>query len=330
MSWVSENKFLTGFGAVMLAGIGTLGWFTYAAMDKADTATAAYDSATAQLKKLYETKPGLNEQNLKELNSQKTVLGEKINAFRTELKARVLKTEAISKIAFQDKLKKTVADLSVAAAAARVGWPKDFYLDFNRYQSQPPDDKATAALDWELRAIEAVMNVLIKTGNVDLEEFHRDLLPEESGGKGGKQRGSAEAGISRSTVKLKLACKDDALRTVLTSLANHKQQLFIIRTVAVQNKMQEPPQRVAAAGAVPPVPTDPSAPQPTIPPAPTPPAPSPTAPTVPPAPGANEGPLAYVFGAEKITATIDLEILNFEEPKAASEKPEKGGKKKDK
>ena len=297
MSWVSENKFLTGFGAVMLAGVGTLGYFTYSAMDKADAATAEYKAATAQLKKLNETKPGLMPSNLKELVTQKTELADKISAFKKELKARVLPSETITKAAFQNLLKDTVAQISTKAAAANVERPTNFYLGFDRYQSQPPDDKATSALARELHAIEAVMNVLIKTGNIDLEEFHREPLPEEGGAKLGKQRSSGEHGIERNTLRLKFTSKDDALRGVLTGLANHKQQLFVIRTVAVQNKVTESPPRTAPAGAAPILPQNPPTP--------------------------HDGPLSYIFGIEKITSTIELEILNFEEPKAGSEKPEK-------
>ena len=338
MSWASENKFLTGFGAVILVGVGTLGYLTYAAMDKSDTATSGYESAVAQLKDLNESKPGLKQANLDKLIAQKTELADKIAAFQKELKNRVLPTEAISKVAFQDKLKETVAQVFAKAAAANVEKPKDkdFYLGFEKYQSQPPDDKATAALARELRAIELVMNVLIKTSNIDLEEFHRDLLPEESGAAGGKRRGAGGGAIERATLKLKLTSKDDALRSVLTELANHKQQLFVIRNVAIQNKvLDSPPRAVAPPAPGVPVPAldvpAPGTPPPAVPPAgtPTPAAPAP-APAAPGAPAAPEVGLSYVFGAEKITATIELEILNIEDPKAGSEKPDKGGKKKDK
>jgi len=331
MNWVSENKFLTGFGAVMLVGVGTLGYFTYSAMDKADAATSEYKSANAQLQKLNETKPGLTPSNLKELVAQKKELKDKIDDFKKELAKRVLPSETITNVAFQDKLKNTVAEISTKAAAANVERPKDFYMGFGAgsgdYQSKPPAEKATSALARELHAIEAVMNVLIKTGNIDLQEFHREPLPEEGGAKAGKQRNSSAHGIERNTLRLKFTSKDDALRGVLTGLANHKQQLFIIRTVAVQNKVTESPPRTAPAGAAPIL--QPNAPTPT--PAPTPaPAAAPTnAPAPAPAPVPHDGPLSYIFGIEKITSTIELEILNFEEPKAGSEKPEKG-KKKDK
>jgi hypothetical protein len=49
-----------------------------------------------------------------------------------------------------------------------------------------------------------------------------------------------------------------------------------------------------------------------------------------PGPAGHEGALAYVFGTEKIMTTLELEVLNIEEPKAKSDKPEKGAKKKEK
>ncbi len=315
MNWVSENKFLTGFGAVMLAGVGTLGYFTYSAMDKSDTATAEYNAATAQLKKLNETKPGLKPANLKELIAQKKELKDKIDEFKKELAKRVLPSETITNVAFQDKLKNTVAEISTKAATANVERPKDFYMGFGAgsgdYQSKPPAEKATSALARELHAIEAVMNVLIKTGNIDLQEFQREPLPEEGGAKAGKQRSPGEHGIERNTLRLKFTSKDDALRGVLTGLANHKQQLFIIRTVAVQNKVTESPPRTAPAGAAPILPPDAPTPAPT----PAPAAAPTTAPAPAPAPVPHDGPLSYIFGIEKITSTIELEILNFSEQK---------------
>ena len=158
MSWVSENKFLTGFGAVMLVGVGTLGTLTYLAMDKYDAAASAFDTANAQLKRLHDSKPGLKDSSLKDLLAQKQEMTDKISTFQQELKTRVLPMETISKAAFQDKLKETVAQISAKAAAANVERPKDFYLGFGKYQSSPPDDKATPALARELRAIEMVLH----------------------------------------------------------------------------------------------------------------------------------------------------------------------------
>jgi hypothetical protein len=255
-----------------------------------------------------------------------------------------------------------VALISSKAAAKNVERPKDFYLGFGEYQSKPPDDKAAPLLARELRAIEMVMNVLISTGNLELEEFQREPLPEEGQGKagdpqgGGRRRASADRGdrglIERNGLKIKFTSNDDALRKVLTELANHQQQLFIIRNVAVQNKVQDSPPRAGGAAPAPVAPdVPPPAPDASATPAPATPAPgtpapdSPAAPvpaapaavTPPPAGAAragNESTLAYIFGTEKITSTIDIEVLNIEEPKPKSEKPDptdkKAGKTKEK
>ena len=243
-----------------------------------------------------------------------------------------LSADPITPAQFQDKLKETVAQIASKAAAAKVERPKDFYLGFGEYQSRPPPDKAAPALARELRAIELVMNVLIKTGNLELEELHREPLPEEGSVKkaegvpgSGRRRITAD-GIDRNKLRLKFTSSDDALRTVLTELANHPQQLFIIRNLQVQNKQAESPPRLAAGGGLP------------VPPAAAP-AASPanaanlmsgTPPPAVPAPAAKEGPLAYVFGTEKVTSIIEVEVLNIEEPKTKSDKPERTGKKKEK
>ncbi len=328
MSWVSENKFLTGFGAAMLVGVGTFGWLIYAGMDKYDTAAGEFDAASGNLKKLQETKPSLTDPHLKELLAEKQEMTQKIGDFQKELKSRVLPVTPITPVAFQDKLKETVAQVSAKAAAANVERPKDFYMGFGEYQSKPPDDKAAPALARELRAIELIMGALIRTTGIELEEFHRDPLPEEGGTK---RKNTADRGdhatIERNVLTLKMTSSDEALRKVLIELANHKEQLFIIRNVSVQNKQQESPPRLADAPSVLPVEVA-SAPANGV--APANPAPAPAAPAVAPAAVVNEGPLAYVFGTEKITSTVELEVLNIREPAETSGKPEKGGKKKEK
>lgn len=338
MSWASENKFLTGFGAVMFVGVGTLGYLTYAAMDKYDEATGNFESAASQLRRLQDTKPALTDRNLKELLAQKDELGGKIADLQKELKSRVLPlpAEPVKPAQFQDKLKDTVAQVAAKAAAARVELPKNFYLGFDRYQSAPPTEAAAPLLARELQAIGLVMNALIKTGSVDLEKFDREPLPEEGQAGAARKRGGADRSdhgpIERSRLSIKFTSSDESLRKILTDLANDKTQLFVIRNMSVQNKQMESPPRLGAAPPPPPVPAAPAAPDqpppPETPAIPAVPAPSP-APAVP-APTAHEGPLTYVFGTEKIMTALELEILNIEEPKPKSEKPEKGSKKKDK
>ena len=339
MSWVSENKFLTGFGAVMLGGLGTLGYFTYSAMDKYDAATGKFDSAVNELKRVEGTKPYPNTAHLKELEAQKQEVGGKLDALQTDLKKRVLGVEPLKKEEFQDKLKEAVARVSTKAAAARVTLPDKFYLDY-KYQSSPPVDAAAPVLARQLRAIELIMDVLTTAGGIELKDLKREELPEERGVKrsksadqGGKKKTGRESGgessgqhlVEKSSVIIKFGSKDATLRQVLNALSSHKQQFFIIRRIDVQNEHAEsPPKVVAAAPLAPPPglgdgakPPEPAA-APGVAPAPEP-AVAPAA-----APGAHQGSLVYAFGKETVEATIEIEILDFAEPEARQEKPGKG------
>jgi hypothetical protein len=324
MNWLAENKFLAGFGAAMLVGVGALGYLTYSAMDQYDTATSEFSAKAGVLKSLVEDIPALTEANLKTLLEQKKVLSEKITAFRGELKKRVLPLEPIVPTVFQNELKDAVGDLAKRAAAAKVQIPKDIYLGFAAYQNAPPDAKAAPALARELKAIRLVMNILIDVGGLSLDELKREPLPEE-GGKAkptksaapqpgpGKKKGSASnvplTLVERSYLQLKITATDSVLQKVISGLANHKEQLFVIRKITVLNKQAESPARLAGGTDIPAV-SPPAAPDAA---APADPAAPPASAAPPPAPTLSA--LSYVFGIEEISATIVLEILNIADPK---------------
>lgn len=52
MNWIKENKFLTGFFAAMLVGLGVFGSFLYSAMGTFDEATTRYDGLSSELSRL--------------------------------------------------------------------------------------------------------------------------------------------------------------------------------------------------------------------------------------------------------------------------------------
>ena len=347
MSWVSENKFLTGFGGVILVGVGVLGYLTWSAMGKYETAVGEFDAAVGALKSTEGSKPSPNEANLKELAAQEQEVSDKVDALQKDLKSHVLATEPLTKEQFQDKLKESVARVSAKALERNVllGEKQDkFYMGYARYQSAPPDDAAAPALGRQLRAIELIMGILISDsgGGIELKKLDREELPEERGvkrakssdqsgkKKSGKDSGGENAGhhlVDKSSVTVKFLGPDKALRQVMNALAAHKQQFFIIRTVSVQNEKLESPQKLSAATPLAPTPGPSDAPNPAeappvpaaVPAAPTPPAAVPS-----PAPAAPQGSLQYAFGTEKVEATLEIEILDFADPEARQEKPAKG------
>jgi hypothetical protein len=349
MSWLSENKFLAGFGAVMLAGVGTLGYFTYSAMGNYETAVGGFESASSEVRRLQELKPFPDDANLKDLNGQKEDLKAKLATLQTELRARALKLEPVRKEAFQDELKQTVARVTAKAAEVKTTLPDSFYMGCGEYQAKPPEDAAAAPLARQLKAIDLLMQVLLTPGGIELKELKRSALPEEKAGakpaaaaptpargRAG-QRTDKEAPakklVEKTAVKIAFTASDAAFRQVLNNIVGHKQQIFIIRRLEVKNSAPEAPGKLSTAGlppaspitpvapVAPTAPTDPAAAIPAAPadapaqPAAPAPAPAPAEPTV-----APHGSLETKFGRERVEATLEIDILDFAEPDAADAK----------
>ena len=349
MSWVSQNKFLTGFGGVVLVGAGVLGYLTWSAMGKYETAVGQFDSAVSALKSTEGSKPSPNEANLKELVAQEQEVSDKADALQKDLKSHVLETKPLTKEKFQDDLKDTVGRVSAKALERNVvlgDKQEKFYMGYAKYQSAPPDDAAAPALGRQLRAIELIMGALINDsgGGIELKELKREELPEERGvtrakssdqsGKKKEKAGKDSAGdgsghrlVEKSAVTVKFLGPDKALRQVMNAIAAHKQQFFIIRSVSVQNEKMESPQKLSSASPLnPPTPVEDPTKPPEAAPAPgTPPtaAVAPAAPAPQAAPAAPQGSLQYAFGTEKVEASLEIEILDFAEPQARQEKPSK-------
>jgi hypothetical protein len=363
MSWASENKFLTGFGVVLLAGVGTLGYLTYSSMGNHEAAYGEFETSATELRRLQEVKPYPDDANLKELQAQKQDLGEKLAALQTALRSRTLKVEPTTKEKFQDTLKGTVAKIAAKAAEAKVTFPEGFYMDCAKYQATPPDEAAAPALGRQLRAMDLVVQILLAAGKIEVKDLKRDLLPEERGvakpaapkpaggrprpGQGADKDKPEKKLIDKTGFKITFTAPDKTFRQVLNNIVGHKEQLFVVRRLELKNTSPEPPPKIAAAVFAPDTPGAPAAPgapgapgasavpgadpaaatsAPGAPPAPAP-AP-PGAPAAPVAPAVKpQGTLEYKFGTEKVEATLEIEILDFAEPEAL---PEKGGNRRDK
>jgi hypothetical protein len=356
MSWASENKFLTGFGVVLLAGVGTLGYLTYSAMGKYETASGEFESAGGELKRLQGVKPFPDDKNLKDLIAQKQTLADKLAGLQTELQGRTLKVEPMPKEKFQDLLKATVAKIMAKAPEVKVTFPEGFYMDCAKYQTTPPEDAAAPVLARQLRAMELVVQVLLNAGGIEVKELKRELVPEEKGGAKapaprpvpGKGRPGQPADrdtpqrklIEKTGFRITFTAPDAVLRQVLNNIVASKDQLFIVRRLELKNSAPEPPPKITGLAFTPAAPAAPEAPP--SPDAPAAPAASPGAPPVvadvaipgtTPTTGSPEqaprqqGSLEYKFGTEKVEAVLEIDLLDFAGPEVLQAK---GDKKKDK
>ena len=263
MSWITQNKFLAGFGAVMLAGVGTLGYLTYDASNVYDTARSEYESAVAELHRLEGLAPFPNDEHLKTFIAQKDELKARIGVLQMSLAATQLKADSISPTAFQDKLKEAVARVSGKIAEAKVKLPEKFYLGFAEYQSEPPKDAVAPFAFRELRSIELLMNMLIDAKEVSLNELTRSALKGERDAKAAvkveektnaKDKGGDGEGkmklVHKDSITLKFVTSQDRFNKILNQIVSCKEQFFIPRVVTVLNEKQEPPVAAALTGLV--------------------------------------------------------------------------------
>ena len=318
MSAFKQNPFLIGFSAVMVLGVGALGYLAYSASDDHSKARSEYDDEAGELKRLQGLRPFPNEEHLKKFQAQRLELQGKVDAIQKELASKKIKIEDISPTGFQDKLRDAVARVTSKAPESNVALPEKFYMGFPIYQSEPPKAPAAPALYRELRAIEAVMNLILEVKNVKLDDLSRSELKEEKKpvpvDPKKKEKSKDDEGrsiVEKDTFTLKFTTSQENFQRILNGLASHKEQLFVPRYIVVANEKQDAPPKVALVPAAP-LPTgtlpENSANPPTNP-----------AATPPPADAAPAaGPrLEYIFGKETVTVTMEVDLIDVKdlEPK---------------
>lgn len=299
MSWVQENKFLTGYIAVMVLGVGALGYKVFAASSALDEANAQYSAKAASYDSLRRVVPYPSRENLTKVEAQKKEAAEVINAFQADLAKREFPIQPMSPVEFQDQLKKGVTEARAKAQGSRTSLEK-FYLGFDRYETAPPDKDVVNALGRELKAIEWVVDQFLSAPVLDLK-INRPEMPEEKGKaaaaakpaapqKGPAAKNQPELVTSRS-FEVTVKCKPRQLSHVLNTIVSaNAPQFYIVRSVKIVNEnLKGPPKK------------DPNAEEAAAP------APSPD-------PNTAVVDIHYIVGEENIIATLRIEIVDFAEP----------------
>ena len=304
MNWIKENKFLTGFFAVMLAGLGALGYLLFAAMGGADEAATRYNGLASELGRLQNLPLSPNQKNLDALVAQKKDAVEVIAAFQTSLAAKSFPLVPMTPEEFQDKLKATKTAVLERASQGGTHLPDKFFLGADTYETRPPTPEAAGPLGRELKAIEWVLNQLFDNHVAELKPMKRDPLPEESGKKGDKK---GKALVSTHSFELSMVCRPPAFAAVLNAITGPKApQYYIPRIVRIKSQNDKGPPRVVN------VPPPAPAPAPSTNP------PAPGTPPSPPPPPASNGPSQYIVGDEQLEVTMVIDIVDFAEPAAAA------------
>lgn len=305
MNWVRENKFLTGFFAVLLIGVGVLGYLLYSASGSFTEISDKYDHQAAELKRLQNLKPYPDEENLTKMRAQKEAFVAATSTLRQTLAAHVFPVAPLTQEKFQDNLRASVSKTVEKATAAGVKLPEKFYLGFETYQSSLPKPEAAAPLGRQLQAIEFLVNHLIDDKIGALTALVRSPLPQERAPSAGSApapagRGGAVAPatefVTKNPLLISFTSEQNRARKWLNEVASAKEQFYIIRAATIKNLVPKGPARLETAGEGSAAPAS-----------------SPSAePNASPSPGASS--LKFIVGNESIEVAAKVEIVDFEPP----------------
>ena len=313
MDWIRKNKFLAGFLAVLIIGVGALGYLVYSQMDVYGQTSQDYDAAVAELQRLQGLKPYPFAKSKANLIALRGETAQRVTDLQKKLADYEPPAEApnFKPIDFQDKLRRVVDEITQAAAVANVALPKDFYMGFEQYRSTPPEAAAASVLSRELDAVHDLLRILIARRIDALTSIKRAPIPQEPGGHptaesaasaaprpGGKPAPAAPAdAVSRQVVELTFSGSPTAFRDALDDTVTAK-RLFLVRALQVKNqKPKSPPRETPAPVAAAPV--DPNAP-------------AATALT----PDVNKPAFEYIVGLEKLDVDMRVEIIRVAPPAA--------------
>ena len=302
MNWIKENKFLTGFFATMLVGVGVLGYFLYSAMGSFDEATTRYTGLAGELSRLQNLPVSPSQKNLTALAAQKDEAVKVIAAFQSSLAAKTFPLDPMTPEQFQDKLKAT-KNAVVEKAQGSPKLPDKFFLGFDPYETRPPDNKEVATLlGHELKAIEWLIDQLIESHVTEIKPMKREPLPEEGGKARGSDKGDKKGKslVNSHPVEINIQCRQSSLAPFLNALVSPKApQFYIVRTISVKNQNEKGPPKVINAPPPPPTPAVPGTPAP---------------------PAQPQAASTYIVGEEQIEVTMQIDIVDFAEPTPTSAK----------
>lgn len=351
MDWIRENKTLAAIVGIMVAGGIGLGVLVFMAYSGYTESLDRFDTVNNGLAAIKGAKLYPNAANVDEKEKAVSEYEQAVSQLGGALLILQQKTEAISDTDFQAKLKAKIADTKKLAADYQSQLPGDFALTFDTYTSSlPRSGEAATVLSGYLDAVEAITRTAIEAGVKSIDTMERTELAIEKGApppepapskkstssqassrKGAKgaapvKQVEVEKALERRTIKVTLTTDQGPLQVLLNKLATTKEMPFftVVRQLRIENEKQEGPLKTAftnpgivvpdgstgtgadgSAPAVQPVPADGAA-QPE----------QPKRQIIEPAKPAAPDSIA-VLGQEMLKVYLEIDIVQFLEPKAA-------------
>lgn len=243
MNWFRENKFLSGFIAVVVLAAGALLFLVLGAKSAHEAAMQDYEGKVQTLISQRAWVPFRDAANLKKLKDQESAYDALTTSLQADLVAKQPQISTMEPSAFQGRLREAVSAVTTLAQTNGVTLPEKFYLGFERYQTELPRNEVTGLLDWQLTAIQGIITRMIELKVSSIDNVVRPPLP----GEAAPEPAPKEPPL---LVKypLQIGCKaaQERVQALINDLSTNN-RFMIIRAVKIQNETLTGPPRIAAA-----------------------------------------------------------------------------------
>jgi len=299
MNWIRENKFLSGFIAILVVGAGGLGYLLYTAWGSYSDVSDQYTSLAGALHTLQIRVPYPDQQNLVKYRAERDSLIDATHSLATSLSQMELPVDPMTPSAFQDRLRETVSAVVAKAGQSSATLPDHFSLDFDKYQTSPPSAEAAPALGRQLAALKIAVDILLDDRVDNIISLQRTPLPQESGRPGGGGGRREVSLVDKVPFEVRFTASQASFQKVLNDFAASSRQYFITRALLVENSDPKPKAKTSeAAPAVSlPVATGTDA----------------SVPGSPDTSGSN-GFLTFIVGTEKVNVDMRIDMTTFNPP----------------
>ena len=347
MNWIKQNPFYTALGLITLLACAGAAYFVIQTKGKYDAVAMDYEDEARELQRLQALHPFPEKANETRVAEQLEAYEDRADAFMDRLQEFNIEVEAITPGEFQQRLLDSVNQIKNQSQQLNVGLPEGFFLGFPEYETSLPNNEATSVLLVQMKAVQQVVDLLLQNRVSEIKALSRQkvelIQPEkeevkEEPERRSRRRASArrEADAEEEEAKPELL-NSEAIERIGFDIAFTSQHsdfenilnqittldhFLVIRAVEVQNERPQGPLRGVDNSPNPGIAGGPEG------------APEddllsvldgekPTGESQPPAGEGAEGDidsLNFVFGQEKITVTLHVELLQFEEMNVEEEK----------
>lgn len=238
------NQFYIVFGAIAAVLLGAAGFYCYKGYDAYKAAGGEFETRRTATMRLKRSEPYPNEENLNAITKAVTEYeGEIKGLFKILDRFQQPLNTTIDDTQFPQILKSKIEAFKALAKKKGININEEdkFYMAMDAYRTTLPDPKAVPMLDYELGAIEYLLNILAEAGITQLINLDRELLPIETevSGKEAPAAVESSAVAAKYPVSLTFETKHPAFEKLINQITNDDKYFFILRALRVDNSAKE-------------------------------------------------------------------------------------------